>query len=176
MIRGEPHEDNPPAFRIGDAPTEPPSVRPQRGKAVTFAGATGADRMERLWSLAGATNGNPWPLRGWSLCAAQRRQTIKTASRSPSTRERSRSICGLQNVKSCELKPADEMWWDPLGASVLEHAGRSRPGARGGPDADRRRVGRASQADHAQDARAGQRRCTPRPAQPGEPAVGARVA
>jgi hypothetical protein len=21
----------------------------------------------------------------------------------------------------------DEMWWDPLGASVLEHAGRSRP-------------------------------------------------
>src|SRR6266545_2211546 len=109
MIRGEPHEDNPPAFRIGDAPTEPPSVRPQRGKAVTFAGATGADRMERLWSLAGATNGNPWPLRGWSLCAAQRGSKRRAKT--------DRADCDLQ-LKLLLAGELPESWIPP--AHILE--------------------------------------------------------
>jgi transposase len=64
---------------------------------------------------------------------------------------------GLQHPQSEPSLDIDDMWWGLLGTSVVVHAGRDDRGARGGPDADRGRVGRAPQADHLSDAGAGER-------------------
>src|SRR5712691_7672151 len=68
------------------------------------------------------------------------------------------------------------MWWGLLGTSVIEHVGSRNRGARGGPDADRKRFGRAPPADHLQDARSGDGRGAARSDRAGGEVGRARVA